>query len=1353
MKSAYTLFCLILALVLLPPGLQAQESSVDRLKRISESLESADDWLALVRNLSDPVIREGLRQALAERESYPRQELVALLAHRQLAARLGALELLEQAAGNSYQFNPWAAPPNAETPANDPNLQSLKVWQNWAGLEGEISSTGLTLSEEQLQSYLRDIVSGNPERKRRAIRMLDPHSMTAVAAIQQFISDSPGLPASSTIGLKEAQYQLVINQTSPKTAAVVARDLTRGNRDQKLSALSGLKKVGFLAIPIVRDFIDSSDALVRETAIDTILALGGSQTVPLIAPSLKTEKDINVIHAAMRRLREIGGQDAKDLAIFYLDHESEDMVVSALQTATKLWGGDGYSGFADRKPTSSKPNQATVKATELLKDPRWRIRTAALEFISKTRARSAETEVISLLADEDTFVRANAIEAVVSLDLKSAIPALKDLFLNDDEMIGAITSALTSLETVLPDPLIAHLDTRSPDAIIAAIKGLSSDKEPYLKIVARYAKHPNLDVSCTALRALGSDSDNIRRDFVSDHLNEALQSGIDEKITAVLNSVRFPGPQNSGFSSSYRMILPPSKPTTLDHLYEAFLNTKSKKDEAKPSPAEKPNASGGKDGLRDTLAAIARDWKGNPERAYRCAFILAKADDSDGLEILTNNFDQLSTSQRSAIADNLYSPNNDNAIPLITLLLQDELSEVRSDAAYTAFGSSNKPELTDAALTALTEEGSQFMAHEAYGYRLESALTDSRTGGKLVDWARDLLTSEAREDNKILALVILRKSLRESDDRMIAGYTNSENQWLRRAAWHALCKSRIPYVLKNVEKLKNDPAPQVRIALPMSLAAEASQLWNHQFSDLHSTKSISSSYYSSSPRSFRQTVPQAILDVIRSLAESDPDSQVRFESWFTLLSQRREIDLKTFLALIGEQPQSSSVPERLANHLERNYQGMGKAMRPLLAFANTKAISARKLPAILQHFATDTGGASFTSFAALAKSTATNGGPQQIADAETPEELAAKRKYLKVIAFYKPGCRECEKAENNLAELKRNFPLLTIERLNILDQKGLLINQALCARLQVSGVGKTPSFFTQAGAAVSPQVQPEQLADLLRMTMETKDNPAWADFNQVEIEEAKEQIDEKFSKTTLAIVVVGGLLDGVNPCAFATIIFFLSYLQVAKRSPREILMVGVAFILAIFLAYFSVGVLFYKMIASLVELESFQLIRDIMTWTFAGFAFLVAVLSLRDGIRASRGNLKEMTLQLPDFLKNRIRGTIRKRARARNYVIAAFITGIIISFLELACTGQVYAPIVYQVQQGRSDALLFLFIYNVAFILPLVIIFALAYRGMTSETLLNFQKTHTAFVKFATAILFFLLTFVILFGEKFLPHA
>ena len=102
----------------------------------------------------------------------------------------------------------------------------------------------------------------------------------------------------------------------------------------------------------------------------------------------------------------------------------------------------------------------------------------------------------------------------------------------------------------------------------------------------------------------------------------------------------------------------------------------------------------------------------------------------------------------------------------------------------------------------------------------------------------------------------------------------------------------------------------------------------------------------------------------------------------------------------------------------------------------------------------------------------------------------------------------------------------------------------------------------------------------------------------------------------------------------------------------------------------------------------------------------------------------------------------------KHKLIAAFVTGLIVSLLELACTGQVYAPIVYQIQQGRTGAVAWLVLYNLAFILPLIVIFLLTWAGLRSDHLTRFQKRHTCAVKFALGVLFIALAALILFGSR-----
>jgi cytochrome c biogenesis protein CcdA len=144
-------------------------------------------------------------------------------------------------------------------------------------------------------------------------------------------------------------------------------------------------------------------------------------------------------------------------------------------------------------------------------------------------------------------------------------------------------------------------------------------------------------------------------------------------------------------------------------------------------------------------------------------------------------------------------------------------------------------------------------------------------------------------------------------------------------------------------------------------------------------------------------------------------------------------------------------------------------------------------------------------------------------------------------------------------------------------------------------------------------------------------------------------------------------------------------------------------------------------------------------------ALILAWLSFRDAWRARQGRLAEMSLQMPEYLKSRIRGVIRENSRAANFVLAAFASGAVVSFLGLACTGQVYLPtLVYMVNQGSASAVFWLIFYNLAYIVPLLIVFFLAYTGIKSDALIHWQKKNTALVRVVTGCLFLALWVVLM---------
>jgi len=249
-----------------------------------------------------------------------------------------------------------------------------------------------------------------------------------------------------------------------------------------------------------------------------------------------------------------------------------------------------------------------------------------------------------------------------------------------------------------------------------------------------------------------------------------------------------------------------------------------------------------------------------------------------------------------------------------------------------------------------------------------------------------------------------------------------------------------------------------------------------------------------------------------------------------------------------------------------------------------------------------------------------------------------------------------------------------------------------------------------------------------------------ASITQAELAAAEQRIAARFSSFNVAPIVFAGLLDGINPCAFGALIFFITFMTVAERKKGEILMIGLIYTLSVFLTYYAVGA---GLLGFLASLPIFQIIAKWVYIFTAVIAVGLGIFSLIDFVKAKRGKLQGMTLQLPEKLRKKIHRIIiseNEPRMKRNFILAAFVTGFLVSLLELACTGQVYLPTIIYVlgiPGLRTKAHIYLLLYNFMFIVPLLVVFMISYFGATSEQLNIFLKRNTATIKFLTGLMFF----------------
>jgi len=94
---------------------------------------------------------------------------------------------------------------------------------------------------------------------------------------------------------------------------------------------------------------------------------------------------------------------------------------------------------------------------------------------------------------------------------------------------------------------------------------------------------------------------------------------------------------------------------------------------------------------------------------------------------------------------------------------------------------------------------------------------------------------------------------------------------------------------------------------------------------------------------------------------------------------------------------------------------------------------------------------------------------------------------------------------------------------------------------------------------------------------------------------------------------------------------------------------------------------------------------------------------------------------------------------ATGVVVSSLLLGGVVSLIELACTGQVYLPtivFVLGVPDLRTRATIALVLYNLMFVVPLIIVLILVYYGTSSRQLVSWLQRRAAAVKFGMGLLF-----------------
>ncbi len=194
---------------------------------------------------------------------------------------------------------------------------------------------------------------------------------------------------------------------------------------------------------------------------------------------------------------------------------------------------------------------------------------------------------------------------------------------------------------------------------------------------------------------------------------------------------------------------------------------------------------------------------------------------------------------------------------------------------------------------------------------------------------------------------------------------------------------------------------------------------------------------------------------------------------------------------------------------------------------------------------------------------------------------------------------------------------------------------------------------------------------------------------------------EEMGRLDLLTIISAALVDSINPCAIAVLIILMGALLSAGDRHRA-LVAGLVFTIAVYIAYFLLGLGLF----SAIQMSGLAY----FVYKAVGLlAIIIGLANIKDFIWYGGGGF---VMEIPRSWRPVLKGMLAKATSPAG----AFAMGFIVCLFELPCTGGPYLFILGLLAEKSTwlSAVPVLLLYNLFFIIPLVIITLLIYFGLTN---------------------------------------
>ncbi|MEE9115266.1 MAG: cytochrome c biogenesis protein CcdA, partial [Thermoplasmata archaeon] len=198
----------------------------------------------------------------------------------------------------------------------------------------------------------------------------------------------------------------------------------------------------------------------------------------------------------------------------------------------------------------------------------------------------------------------------------------------------------------------------------------------------------------------------------------------------------------------------------------------------------------------------------------------------------------------------------------------------------------------------------------------------------------------------------------------------------------------------------------------------------------------------------------------------------------------------------------------------------------------------------------------------------------------------------------------------------------------------------------------------------------------------------------------------------LPLVLVTGFVDGLNPCAFAVLLFFISFLFVIRRTRLNVMRMGIIYVLAIFFVYFFIGI---GLLGAIVISGQPHLLAVIGS-------YLLIILGSLSLLQYFFPNLP-LSFHMPKGTWDRARSWIFKAT-----LPSALVAGLVVGLCTFPCSGGIYVAVLGLVASETTyfEGIGYLYLYNLMFILPLIVVLLVTSNRVVARKITNWERSESS---------------------------